>query len=588
MCRASLITESYVQYRTTIMKKSISLLLLTGLLATSAAANPIDRAAAARIAAQRLQGTPVQVSLSTEVKGRMPSLTAADPAFYLFNNGPAEGFAIVSGDDVFPAIIGYSDEGRLDAADLPDALVAFLNRFADYMTKVRLGETGGPLRASSTDGTPVVAPLLTTKWSQEDPFNLLCPLENGTRCVVGCVATAMSQIMYHWKWPQTGRGQKSYDSGQGYLSVDFTQSTYDWANMKATAMANSKSTTSKNAVAKLCYDCGVASAMAYSTSGSGAMIQQGYVGLYTYLGYASSRMQFLLRNCWDSSQERWNAIIYDQLDKGQPIMYGGYTSTGGGQDAGHCFVLDGYDSNGYVHVNWGWGGSADGYYAIITLDPDDTSYTFSDDQQMVYNIIPDYDGTDYDSKSFPMMMQTPLSTNKSSVVLGNNFQTVVQNIYNYSGVAAVYNFAVALCDADGNFIRQIQADRSEYSNISLKAYYGYSEISLLCTMPADLADGTYAVRFMTNENGNSDWDWPNTVGGQANNWVTATVANGTVTFVQGSTPVTAVTSGRAGIVTRRFFDLSGRELAAPASGRLYIERQTLSDGTTRSLKRMAR
>lgn len=52
-----------------------------------------------------------------------------------------------------------------------------------------------------------IKPLLETEWSQEAPFNQLCSYNNGTSispALTGCVATAMSQIMYFHKWPEKG------------------------------------------------------------------------------------------------------------------------------------------------------------------------------------------------------------------------------------------------------------------------------------------------------------------------------------------------------------------------------------------------
>ena len=54
-----------------------------------------------------------------------------------------------------------------------------------------------------------IKPLLETEWSQEAPFNQLCSYSNGTSispAVTGCVATAMSQIMYFHKMARKEHG----------------------------------------------------------------------------------------------------------------------------------------------------------------------------------------------------------------------------------------------------------------------------------------------------------------------------------------------------------------------------------------------
>lgn len=62
---------------------------------------------------------------------------------------------------------------------------------------------------------PVMMELdLTCQWSQGSPYNDQCPELTpfaDEHTVVGCVATAMSQIMYYWQWPNTGQSTDSVD-----------------------------------------------------------------------------------------------------------------------------------------------------------------------------------------------------------------------------------------------------------------------------------------------------------------------------------------------------------------------------------------
>ncbi len=53
---------------------------------------------------------------------------------------------------------------------------------------------------------------LTSTWHQFEPYNNQCPAPAGLpnhQCLVGCVGTAMAQIMNYWKWPDTGTGSNS-------------------------------------------------------------------------------------------------------------------------------------------------------------------------------------------------------------------------------------------------------------------------------------------------------------------------------------------------------------------------------------------
>jgi len=51
---------------------------------------------------------------------------------------------------------------------------------------------------------------LTSRWHQGNPYNDHCPsLTASERTLVGCQGTAFAQIMYYWKWPDTGTGSKT-------------------------------------------------------------------------------------------------------------------------------------------------------------------------------------------------------------------------------------------------------------------------------------------------------------------------------------------------------------------------------------------
>lgn len=78
--------------------------------------------------------------------------------------------------------------------------------------------------------------------------------------------------------------------------------------------------------------------------------------------------------------------IYNELLQGRPVMVAGWTTSGGG----HTFVIDGYDAtNDLYHVNWGWGGSYDGWFAMSALNPK-TSVAYNSNKVAIIGIQPDY------------------------------------------------------------------------------------------------------------------------------------------------------------------------------------------------------
>jgi hypothetical protein len=327
------------------------------------------------------------------------------PAFYMFNSDDGEGFAIVSGDDDFPEIIGYSDKGQLiENGSLPDALLSYLEAYSRYVADVRSGVANPPMReeAGNSIANPV-APLCTSTWGQGYPYNDYCPKIGVNTCPVGCVATAMAQIMYYHKHPERAKGRVVYNTenqkigSSGYISENLNtdEHIYQWDLMRdnATLMVGAANAASRNAVAQLSYDCGVASKTMYDITGSASFESDAIYAFCNNFNYSRSTTQLVLRECV-ATQKEWNDLVIKELNERRPIFFCGSSTKGEGTDAtGHAFVIDGYDNTGNVHVNWGWDGVADGFYNIITLDMGE--YAFSETQCMIIGIKKNLAGETY-------------------------------------------------------------------------------------------------------------------------------------------------------------------------------------------------
>lgn len=286
------------------------------------------------------------------------------PAYYVFNNGDSQGFVIVSGDDNAYSILGYSDKGSFDYTSAPAQIRDWLDGYAAEIAWLRNNESVGANGESKTKKLTPVKPLLgEIAWDQTYPYNLLTPCYVGTtHSATGCVATAMAQIMYYHKYPSQGKGQHTYKPAtlNQTLSVDFSQSHYGWDVM--TPKYNSTSSdTARMAVAVLMRDCGVAVDMAYGQQ-SGSNIENWLKPLTENFSYDSG-FGCLNRNYY--TQQDWDAIIRDEVAAGRPVFATGFT----GNSGGHAFVFDGYDSEGLIHVNWGWSGMSNGYFRTSALTP---------------------------------------------------------------------------------------------------------------------------------------------------------------------------------------------------------------------------
>ena len=317
--------------------------------------------------------------------------TRGEACFYVFNVG-TNGFVMVSADDFYRPIIGYSDERNFDTNINPE-----LGYMLDQLIASRTGRLTGKAapkiaaewesvmnsgRLISRHGGREKFYLVQTRWDQGTPYNLYCPEAAGGpggRCYAGCVATAMSQMMKYWNHPVKGTGSHTYNSGgPGYpsypgLSANFGETTYDWDNMPI-YLSNNSPQEQIEAVATLMYHCGVSVNMMYAPDGSGAYSQDVPQSIRQYFSYTN---QAVYRSRDSYTYDVWASMLKESFDMGWPLYYSGQSSEGG-----HAFVCDGYDDNGLFHYNWGWSGSGDDYYDFDLMD-----YNTSDGA--IFNFVPD-------------------------------------------------------------------------------------------------------------------------------------------------------------------------------------------------------
>ncbi|CAM1348049.1 C10 family peptidase [Tenacibaculum halocynthiae] len=321
--------------------------------------------------------------------------------YYLinFNSG---GFVIVSADDATKPILGYSDKGTFDTSlntpqmkDLLNAYKSFVYESAKAqkvnrkkVTKSAWNKILNPSKNKSQKRTTTIAPFMDDiLYTQSSGFERFCPSDNDGQAIVGCVATAMSQVMRYWEFPSTGRGQTSYNHRKyGNLSVNFEEQTYDWSNMSKTRADNEN--------AKLSYHAGVAVKMNYGTSangGSGAYTSNALSALKRNFKYNSgASMVYRYRY----SDQEWNTLIKEQLNEKRPVLYSGRSKNlqdPNASGAGHLFALDGYDTTDqgdFFHINWGWAGRSNGYFYLTEMVTHGGKYNWIDNNAVMVNLYP--------------------------------------------------------------------------------------------------------------------------------------------------------------------------------------------------------
>ena len=315
--------------------------------------------------------------------------------FYVFDILPAPGFVIVSAADNVTPILAYSTESNFRSDLSQIGITGWMKHTGDQIhslvlshapagvsttalwTAYHTGSSVGSLRSGG------VNPMLSTTWAQEPFYNMLCPYDyaNGALSVTGCEATAMAQIMKYWGYPAQGTGSFSYKDSVnntgyslniGFLHADFGTTTYHWSQMPSSLSGND------SAVATLMYQCGVSMASNYSARGTSAYSY--YPGHHSavnsfirYFSYDSTTIKYVQQANYTVSD--WLTMIENELNQGRPVLYSGRDTGGIG---GHAWVCDGYDANGNLHMNWGWGGMDNGYYLSTDLNPDGYNWSWGE------------------------------------------------------------------------------------------------------------------------------------------------------------------------------------------------------------------
>ncbi len=292
----------------------------------------------------------------------------------------AAGYVVVSADDCGEALLGYSSAGRFEADALPPAMTWWLE---EYGRQIAAARDRGVARVVERPEREPIAPMVTTTWNQDAPYNNMCPVINSQRSMTGCVATAMAQVVNYHEWPERGVGSHQYYYNGSWISLDFSNITFDWNSMRDSYAGGAGTERQKSAVAQLMYACGVSVDMQYSPVQSGAPDVFVAGALVDYFGYDKG-VRYAERDYFGMLE--WEDFMYSQLKDYGPVQYSGSSSAGG-----HSFVCDGYDGDGFFHINWGWGGVSDGFFRLSALEPANqgiggSSSGFNYDQAVVGNI----------------------------------------------------------------------------------------------------------------------------------------------------------------------------------------------------------
>lgn len=491
-----------------------------------AVASPVTRRQALEAATRALAQHGVVLNIDTRQAAKAPATAQASTApYYIFNGDNA--FVIAASDDRLPAVLGYSDNGTIDPSNLPPGLEELLMKCEAQAGNSGSGASDKPAYAI---GRRVINPLLKTAWGQGAPFNLMSPAidSEGTPAAAGCVATAMAQVMFYHKWPLEMTAEIP-----GYLSTGLnkeipalTAEYFPWWNdIQVSYTSDDVESINAFAAARLVQFCGQAVNTDYGISSS-ARTAMAVTAMPTYFQYKSS-IRYLQRPYY--SAEQWDQLIYDELQVRHPVIY--RAQRYGGE--GHAFVIDGIDADGLYHINWGWHGSANGYYALTALDvmeretttdPACNGYTYA--PAMIVGIEPNRNLVNPANPGklsfYDLTLKEKRFTRTSE---SEDFEgvTITGRFTNGSSYEARYDLGFALFDGSNKMLKVISSQTLN----NMYPTFGTTR-DWPVKIDASITAGTYVIRPVSRVHGTAQWQ---ECIGSRSNYAEATITAGGLTLV---------------------------------------------------------
>lgn len=327
-----------------------------------------------------------------------PKTRGADKPYSIFNGKDGKGFAIV----VNGFVVGYDTENTTNEQDIPCCLKEMIKTYSNIIpkAKTRSGLEKDPEWWTPRNVTPI-EPLIKTKWYQDTPFNDLLTKKTGI-----CSVVALAQILHYFKVPQT---YEEVTVGDTFYPI-----TYFNHSLMLDEYEKDKYTKEEGEeVAKLFY-------YLFHLFDDVENINDAHNSLWYRFGMKFNSNLGVINNGVFTNKENFFGNYYKQhdelLEKGIPVW-----NCGGN----HAFVIDGRDSEGRYHINMGWGGNCDGYYA--TPDKDEDRYKYEGN---IVNLEAAY------GCSYPYWF-TPISFEWSYT---SNIETITNNkshniyVYNLQGI----------------------------------------------------------------------------------------------------------------------------------------------------------
>ena len=336
-----------------------------------------------------------------------------DPLFYVFDLTP-QGYLVVSASYDLPPVIAYSFSCDFKYGTpknpLCEMLIADITARLGNLEKlpIRIVQerhlqwdsyiqnnvvASGNFEQWPPEGTTSTGGWLETKWTQEKPYNNLCPLDktDGKRSLAGCPSIAMAMILNYYKTTNDVMFNDSddyhhiYDGNNYWIDNDYVS--YDFPsfptlNSYLEALSShyqNQTPTTETDIAALIFACGVAAKQVYGSDGSGTFSVNQALAAYKKFQCTTCT---LLHDTDSDVYNRLSKNMIDGLPAHLAVVNNEWTS-------GHNLVVDGYNTKDFYHLNFGWGGSFNGWYLL----PDDIPYGLTVLEGVIVDIMYNHSGS---------------------------------------------------------------------------------------------------------------------------------------------------------------------------------------------------
>lgn len=477
------------------MIKKITLLVIIAVAASGMLQAAQVTETRARALAEKFFSVSIPVQ-APAMKGKAKGTASAAP-FYVYNNPEQPGWVMIAGDDRARAILAYGDESYWDNSEVPECVQDWIDAYAVQIANASNAVQESPLTTMSvavSGGKTRIAPMISSQMAQGLPYNQQCPTtttSSSEYCVAGCVAIAMAQILNYYKsrTPCITIPAYTSDDLDRYMS-ELPSTTFNYSIINDWYDKAANTTTGAQEVAKLVRYCAQSVEMNFGKNSSSATSQVN--AFVYYFGFDKDARQIKRE---DVTAAEWDNLVYTELAEGRPVYISARKSSGG-----HAFICDGYNGDGLYHINWGWRGHQNGYFALNALTDDNSGGTgaaagdegYTLEMQIFVGLQPSKGSTTSTSGNTVALYRACVlnTTSFSRSNSSQNFTGVdpVAYYWNNSQQTYSYDLGWGVYDSNGNLI----STHIVSSNKSLSPTY-YTWPSASMSLGKNLT-GTYYLR----------------------------------------------------------------------------------------------